>query len=369
MCGHLQDEAEMRAGGILSLILSLALMVSVFLPRDWSYSWKRLEVEADSRPARQNWDYFDLAVIVAVGAILVIVFYSGMFMNWSGVKGLYQAYGAWVKTGQEGHSGHEKPWNYWLKLIARYEWPVLVGLVMCLFTQFFKNISLRYLAICGVGTLVAYSIVHYKTPWCIITIVWPFLFVFGALAVVAPQVRRRAVEIAMAVLLFISMCSSISLNYFYCSTFASDDWDNNKSLPENLSQFFAAQPYVYVQTYNDIFKLTRPVLTLAKRDPAFYQMIGHMIRTSSYPLPWIFDDFPNVGYYEHDNVPPKLDADFLLVQEDRIKDVEPKLQNSYFTQPLTVRPYQDTSKLYLDAKRFKEFFPGQEPDFKGKGPS
>jgi hypothetical protein len=84
-------------------------------------------------------------------------------------------------------------------------------------------------------------------------------------------------------------------------------------------------------------------------------------------LPWIFDDFPNVGYYEHDNLPPTVDADFLLVQQDKIKDVEAKLKNSYFTEPLTIRPYQDTSKLFMDAKRFKEFFPDREPDFHGKG--
>ena len=92
-----------------------------------------------------------------------------------------------------------------------------------------------------------------------------------------------------------------------------------------------------------------------------------MVRTSSYPLPWILDDFRNVGYYEHDSIPAKLDADFLLVQQDRIKEVEDKLQNAYFTEPLTIRPYQDTSKVYFDAKRFKDFFLGRQPDFKGKG--
>ena len=138
--------------------------------------------------------------------------------------------------------------------------------------------------------------------------------------------------------------------------------------PKTCPNSSPANRYVYVQTYNDIFKLTRPVLALAKRDPIFYQMIGHMVRPSSYPFPWIFDDFPNVGYYEHDNLPPKLDADFLLVQQEKIEEVEKKLQNSYFTELLTVRPYQDTSRVYLDAKRFKEFFPGREPEFKGKGP-
>jgi hypothetical protein len=367
MCGHLPEESELSVGGTLSLLVSLALMVTVLLPAGWTYRWKTAEALPDARPAKQTWDYLDLAVVIAVGAILIVTFYSGTFLNWSGLKGLYEAYGAWVKTGQEGHSGHEKPWGYWLKLIARYEWPALIGLVAAFFCQFLRNISLRFLAIYGVGTLIAYSIVHYKTPWCIISIVWPFLFLFGAAAILVPQAYRRTAEILMAVLLVISFGSCISLNYFRCSTFASDDWDKTKTLPENLSLFFSSEPYVYVQTYNDIFKLTRPVLELARRDPAFYQMVGHMIRTSSYPLPWILDDFPNVGYYEHDNLPPKLDADFLLVQQDRIKEVEEKLQKSYFTEPLTIRPYQDTSKLYLDATRFKDFFPGRQPDFHGKG--
>ena len=368
MCGHLPEESELGIGGVVNLILSIALMVSVLLSPTRKYTWKSADPLPDGQRALQQWDYLDLAVVIAVGAILIVILYSGTFLNWSGVKGIYEAYAAWAKTGQQGQSGHEKPWGYWLKLLSRYEWPLLFGLAIALFAQFFRSVSLRYLAVYGVGTLIAYSIVKYKTPWCIISIVWPFLFTFGAATVLVPKIWQRATEIAMTVLLCFSLGSSVYLNYFRCSTFASDDWNKQKSLPENLSQFFASEPYVYVQTYNDIFKLTRPVLALAKRDPVYYQMIGHMVRTSSYPLPWIFDDFPNVGYYEHDNLPPKLDADFLLVQQDKIEEVEKKLQNSYFTDPLTVRPYQDTSKLYLDAKRFKDFFPGRAPEFKGHGP-
>ena len=151
----------------------------------------------------------------------------------------------------------------------------------------------------------------------------------------------------MAILLCGSLGWTVWLNYFRCTT--------------------DTEPYVYVQTYNDVFKLTRPVLELAKRDPIFYEMTGHIIRTSSYPLPWILGDFPHVGYYENKALPALLDADFLLVQPDRIEEIEPKLKNSYFVEPLTIRPYQETSKVYFDAKRFKEFFPGRSPDFIGKG--
>ena len=114
-----------------------------------------------------------------------------------------------------------------------------------------------------------------------------------------------------------------------------------------------------------LVQLSRPVLQLAKWNATYHYMIGHMVRTSAYPFPWILGDFPNVGYYEHENLPEKVDADFLLVQKDRIKDVEPKLHESYFTEPLTIRPYQDTSKLYLNAKTFRALFPSRVPNFQG----
>jgi hypothetical protein len=77
-------------------------------------------------------------------------------------------------------------------------------------------------------------------------------------------------------------------------------------------------------------------------------------------------DFTKVGYYEHNNMPGKLDGDFLLVQEDKIAEVEAKLQDTYFTEPMTIRPYQDTSKLYFNAKVFSKVFPGRTPEFVGK---
>ena len=106
----------------------------------------------DARPVRQAWGYQDLAVVCGTAIALVVFFYSGTFFNWSGVKGLYQTFHTWFQTGHNGN-GHEKPWYYWLMLIGRYEWPVALGLCTCAFAPFFKNMSVRYLAIYAVGTL------------------------------------------------------------------------------------------------------------------------------------------------------------------------------------------------------------------------
>jgi uncharacterized protein (TIGR03663 family) len=313
----------------------------------------------DLKPAKQTWTYIDLAMVIIVGAAAILFFYSGAFLNWSGVNGLYQAFKAWSETGAAGH-GHEKPWDYWFKIMGPsfefrradffgYELPMLVGLILCVFCQKLKNLSLRYLAIYGVGSFIAYSYVKYKTPWCIMSFGWPFLYVFGAAVLLVRPKRLRLVYRTVGVLLCISLGSSIWLNYFRCSS------------PD--------EPYAYVQTYNDIFKLTTPLLKLARRDPAYYHLTGHLIRSSVYPLPWVLGDFDRVGYYEGGNMPANLDGDFLLVQEDKIKDVESKLKGAYYTQMMTLRNFQEPSKIFFSAKVFKEFFPGKAPDFVGNAQS
>jgi uncharacterized protein (TIGR03663 family) len=297
------------------------------------------------QPAKQSWTTSQLISVLAIGLAALIFFYSGTFMNWKGVAGLYETFAAWFTTGKNGN-GHEKPWYYWLMLIGRYEPAIALGLLTCLACQMFREITLRYLAIYAVGTLAAYSIVNYKTPWCIISIVWPFLYLFGAgIVLLENKVRLLGRTLAgLAVLVSLVLC--LRINYFRCTT--------------------DTEPYVYVQTYNDIRKLD-PIVTLAKKNPTYYQLVGHMIRTSAYPIPWILGDFPKVGYYEHDAIPSPIDADFLLVQQDKIATVEAKLKGTYYTMPLTIRPYQDTSKLYLSARVFRDFFPGRAADFVGHG--
>jgi uncharacterized protein (TIGR03663 family) len=336
-----------------------------------------VEVE-DPNPAAPKWNSVDLAIVCLTGIGVIVFFYSGTFFHWSGVKDLFRTFHAWFETGSSGH-GHEKPGYYWLELIALYEWPVCAGLLLCGVTFLFRTLTLRFLAILGVGTFIAYSIIHYKTPWCIISIIWPLLFAFGSFVLLVPRTRLLLSSLVASILLIVSLSFAIRLNFFRCTSFIEANYDsrpvftrqvpfiNFQPLTTNLWEFFNAEPYVYVQTYNDIYKLTTPLLELAHKDPRFYHLIGQIIRPSPYPLPWILGDFPQVGYYEHDNNPAKLDADFLLVEESKIDQVEKQLHDNYYTELLTIRPYQDTSKVYFRVSVFHEIFPGRLPEFIGRG--
>ena len=316
-----------------------------------------------TRPADQVWSRKDMWALIGCALLLVLFFYSGNFFDPSSLKGLYQTYAAWVKTGTHGN-GHEKGWYYWFYLVGLFEWPVALGLifgVLWALVGFFREVTgsdvsdlsdqakllLRFLAIYGCGALVAYSLVPYKTPWCIITLIWPFFFLFGYAVWLLAQRWGKVAALAVSIpLLGASLGASIWLNFFHYT----DDWI----------------PYVYVQTTNDIRKLTEPLFKMTTLDPGNYAMRGHIMIGSYYPLPWVLGDFTQLGYFTADRSPEVMDADFLLVDPDRVEKVESALKESYFKEPLRLRSGMEPSMLYLRESKFQTIFPDRTPEFDPK---
>jgi predicted membrane-bound mannosyltransferase len=284
---------------------------------------------------------------MALGGVMfvgcVVFFYSGTFMDMPGLRGLYQAFAAWAETAKAG-AGHEKPWYYWLKLLGRYEWPASVGVVVSLLCVLPRTPRfIRAIGIYGAGALVAYSIINYKTPWCVVSLTWPFLLLFGYGADLAVQKYGPPVAVVAATTLLANLCDMVALNFYHFTD--------------------ASEPYVYVQTFPEIKYLMKPLDEMVKRDAANYQMTGHIMMESYHPLPWLLGDYPNVGYWDDQTSPTTMDADFLMVDESRIDDVESKLHDAYFTWTFRLRDAEDPAKLYLNAKTFQSVFRGRKPDF------
>lgn len=392
--------------------------------------FEKLSSSAPLPCAAQQWKRKDLLAVIAAGSGLILFFYSGGFLDpilWQMqpmvVKGInrtvefpgflinsfWRPYAAWFQTGTNKEGGHVKTSYdlltlhfgskkaaftivnyYWLALITHYEWITLAGLIG-VFRFLWPNSGrlIRYLAIYGCGALAAYSLVPYKTPWCIITIIWPFFFVFGELvdelfrainskadmrgvaptglesnntknpralpwADVSEAPLGRKPEARLNLQLFAAVMLVVSL--YMAATFAT----------VRLNFFHYAdedEEYVYVQTLPDLNKLTVPLFKLTAQNPTNYHLAGSIIMTSYHPLPWVLGDFTAISYYEDNRTPGVMDADFLLVEDSRIEEVEKSLHHSYFTEKLRLRGGQDPSKLYLSTEKFSSLFPGRTPEF------
>jgi uncharacterized protein (TIGR03663 family) len=306
----------------------------------------------------------DVLAAMGVCAGLVVFFYSGGLLDWPGprtfndkgeplplgsIAGLWETFGVWIATGTGSHgipSGHEKAWSYWLELFARYEWPALVGLAagLGLLAPRTGRVA-RYLAIYGLGALIGYSSVPYKTPWCVITLIWPFYFVFGLAVVRAAEwIDRWTAAVFAGVLGVFSLALAMKLNFH--------DYTDDR------------EPYVYVQTFADVNKVLDPLRTLTRRDARNYHLRGHLILPEQYPWVWLLADFPRVDFPTFDQLPEPLDADFLVIDAPLVEQTEPLLQREYFTLPMPIRGNSDSrATLYLSTDTFAGLVPRETPKF------
>jgi len=292
---------------------------------------------------------FSLSNLLTVGGTcggLLLFFYTGGFLDWSSLPGLWETFGTWTRTGLEKKSGHEKEWWYWLQLLGRYEWPALAGLVAGLWLLVPRTPRVaRYLAIYGLGALIGYSLIPYKTPWCLISLIWPFYFVFGlAMVRAAEEIDRWTTVALVAALGSGSLGLTLKLNF--------RDYDNEH------------EPYVYVQTFADVNMLLAPLRTLTRRDPLQYYLRGHLVLPEQYPWVWLLGDFPRVDYPSFDQLPDPLDADFLVIDDPLVDQTEPLLQQPYFKIPMRIRGNSDSrATLYLSTGTFAGLVPAETPKF------
>jgi len=290
-----------------------------------------------------------MVLATGLSALVIVFFYSGTFLDFQAVSGLWKTHAVWFQTGLKA-GGHEKtaydllgPLNaYWLALMARYEWPALAGVLAGLRYALPCDSRYRLVAITAAGTLLAYSIIPYKTPWCLISILWPFYLLLGALLQeLVTKTTRRLWWLLTLPLLAASLYSCIRLNFF---KFTADH-----------------EPYVYVQTYEDIHRVTLPLLAAADADPLAHHFEGAIVLDSYYPLPWILGDFTHIGYFKPDHPPAQWTQDFLIIDTDREPEIEPQLRRPYYKIPFRLRSGQEPCTAYLATDRFAPFVPTDTP--------
>lgn len=319
--------------------------------------WQKVLPSRPSLPlAPPQWRRPDVLWAAGLGLLVVVFFYSGNFLDFSILHGLYQTFGAWFHTGVEA-AGHEKTSynlfgsnhlnSYWLMLLARYEWPALAGLFACFRFIAPSDARLRYTAIYAGGVLLAYSLIPYKTPWCILSMIWPFFLLLGAVVAEAAKAwpvgkTVPAVPVFAAAAILASLFPCLRLNFW--------EFDNPK------------QPYVYVQTFRDIGKFTDPVLGLARRDPRFYHVKGMLLLDSYYPLPWILGDFPSLGYYKSTEIPDApVTNDFVVAEKKDETRVEAVLSGAYFKKDFRLRDAQGDCVAYFRAAPYATWFQWESP--------
>ena len=123
------------------------------------------------------------AVMLLAAAAVSVTFFSSFFSNAKGVAESVLTYSTYLdRAGQTGL--HEHPWHYYLGLLGHYQFadgPVFSELIVLLLALVGLGFTvrgsvgeanaglLRFVALYTVLMTVIYSLIPYKTPWCLLS--------------------------------------------------------------------------------------------------------------------------------------------------------------------------------------------------------
>ncbi len=296
----------------------LALAITAF--------WYRRRAPAPVASRRYLASRALLAAAIGAGIVSVPLF-SGFFVNWAGPVDSIRAFATYFQRAAD-HGVHQHPWHYYLHLLTYWRagagpiWSeglivglALLGLVAALRGRIFgKSVwLLRFIAIYVILITVVYSLIPYKTPWCMLSALHGMTLLAGTGAVaLVRMVRSRAAQAIIAAGL-IGGAGQLA-------------WQARRA---NSFKYCASErnPYVYAQTLHSVVDLADWLRQIAALHPAGRDMVIKVMVENCWPLPWYLRDFGRVGYWE--GVPQSPEAEAVIASSRYQAELERRLSGRY----------------------------------------
>ncbi len=283
-------ETAIISVGVLAIALAVTWLYRFIRRRDLERETNKRasrSQEADRKPRLLDrlggprkvltWAFIAIAIFVGLN----VLFYSSFFQNYpEGVYDSVRTFKFWTKTGTTAHVHPLTTYVYWL---IRQEAPILflatVGAGLIIWKP--RNAFALFVALWGFGTLAAYSLIAYKTPWLGLNFIIPLALVAGyGLQMIWEQSLAQLGLIAgiLAVAIAISGYQTIDLNFF--------NYDND-------AQYYV---YVYAHTRRETLAMLKEIDKVVERTQQGGQTGITIVAPEYWPLPWYFRDFTRVGY-------------------------------------------------------------------------
>jgi uncharacterized protein (TIGR03663 family) len=352
MGGFLKAREEMNEEGLLWFFtgfLGCILLKETFVILGASFllGWSWLEfsprllgwinMKVDS-PVRLEFSPRQGIFLLKAGLVVVVVwlaFYTAFFHHWNGAHDFFIALTPWLKTGVGG-SGHDKPFYYWVQLLGRYEWVGVIGVIGACAGIFSRSWKMRFISVLALANGFIYSYIHYKTPWCVISILWPFILVAAFWfenAVARVRTVKSPVFLLLSGITFVVMAHSAVAAY----TLNFIDYTSR------------SEPYVYVQTSNDFKIIENIIRSRLRASPEFHNITIVMKLDDPWPLPWFFSRFPNVRYEDYRGA-VKPDGDIIFSERD---SDDSSLAGLYWRRIIDLRDARAPICVYLKKSVFE----------------
>lgn len=303
-------------------VLTLGSLVLGALAAWWAGGRPPLPRAGEGRredSSRRTWILVALALAVPYALL-----YTSFLTNPAGLVDSFRAYLPWTEKGLEG-SGHEKPWPYFLRLLARFEPPALAGGVLgsaaALWRLRSKDRPLGlFVTVAWVAQLAVYSAIPYKTPWLVINVVLLLALSAGWLF---GELGRR--PLAGWVRAAITAAGLLALT-----------WSASRAVEVSFLRYDDERlGLVYVQTNRDLRDLLALIEGAAARSPQGTGLALRFYTGNRWPLPWYLRDYTEVLYTKE--VPLDPEGDVLICDPGQEQELRGRLRGEYLRRQYTLR--------------------------------
>jgi uncharacterized protein (TIGR03663 family) len=228
----------------------------------------------------------DLAASLALVVLLLILFFSSFLSKMDGIRDSLVTFKMW---GHTGLVSNRHPWNSYALWLFESEFAILllgsVGFVFSLWQA--RRTFAVFVSFWAFGTIAAYSLLPYKTPWLTLNMIIPLGIIAGlGLDFVLANAKKAfhwspaATASALIVLTaIVPVYQCVSLNWFR--------YDDD------------SHPYVYSQTRRNFLGLVSDITDAAKRFGTGDATSITVTSAEYWPLPWYLRDYSKAGYYGH----------------------------------------------------------------------
>jgi uncharacterized protein (TIGR03663 family) len=291
-----------------TFVFSLAAMA---LAVGTAVLWRRWR-EGGATDFQLQWKRTCLISILAAVATAAL-FFSSFFTNAGGLPDALRTYLPWLRRAG-GATEHVHPWTFYFQRLLLFHvrggpfWSegfiVVLALAGSISALRGQSLLLRLIAFYTFWLTLFYTVLPYKTPWCLLGFYHGMILLAAAGA--ASLCRACRPSWLKAVVVLVLAAGVIQLGW--------QSWRGNfgidaKGVPYCVS---AKNPYVYSQTLPDALRLVATIEGIAHANAAGYDTQMEVMASESYwPLPWYFRRFQNVGYW--DKIPDQPPAPIMIV--------------------------------------------------------
>lgn len=319
---------------ILALVPAVAIM-TLTEKQQVKYALGWMEI-------KQSFRQRDVHLPILAMFLLFTAVYSGFGSNPKGLIDFFVALMPWLKTSIES-GGHVKEFLYWSKLMAQYEFATLtIFFVGCFFVVHHKWIRFYFLV--ALVLWLVYSLIPYKTPWCLISILWPFTIVAGMAIERLIQRLSGGWKYTPA----LGVC-------FLCLGEAKIHYDIVYRDPIDLDH-----PYVYVNSTYQLKEFIQKTSSLIEEQPLLREQVVQIGTGEPWPFPIVFAKFYDLSYFKA-NTKIVDDALIYMVDPADRKLIDEKLKKDgrseqYQMFLLDVRQSRAPIFVYVKKEQFQNLF-------------